>query len=87
MENSSFKDATEKFLASDFSIQAEKDLVYAAGTHTENLSAQKWKEVAEWVVTRLQVFSGGRREASDMTVGDWENRHFDENGSAIIARK
>ena len=84
--NSKLKDAIEKFLASDFSIQKEKDLVYAAGTPTEKLSAQKWNEVTEWVVTRLQVFSGGRREASDMTVGDWENRHSDENGSAIIDR-
>lgn len=80
------KESVDKFLASDFAIQAEKDILRAATTN-EKLEPRQWNNTTEYTVTRLQIFAGNRREASDMTVGEWDNRMYDDlDGTTTIHR-
>ena len=84
-KNPKLKESVAKYLASNFSKEAEDDLIYAS-TNNIPLTPLKWIKMTEWVVTRLQVFSGGRREASDMKVGEWESRNEESDGSSTIDR-
>ena len=93
-DNTEFRLAVDKFVASEYAIQSEKDLLDVAAGNlklcntkcTKCDKCMKWNKLTEFVLTRLQVFSGGRREASDMTVGEWESRIEDEDGTATIDR-
>ena len=93
-KKSKMKEAVQKFLASKFAIEAEADLIKIATTKIEaeadlikiKLEPSKWLNGTEFVVTRLQILSGGRREASDITVGEWNERLEQEDGTAIVER-
>ena len=79
------KEGINKFLGHKYAIQSEKDLL-RCGNDKQKLSKKEWVNCTEFAVTRLQIISSGRREATDMTVGEWENRTMDADGSAIINR-
>jgi len=83
--NTNLKAAVDKFLGSDFAIEAEKDLMYAA-TENMRLSNKKWNNLSEFVITRLIIFSGGRTESGDLTVEEWDSRLEDEDGTTTIDR-
>ena len=94
-KNPKLKEAVAKYMASNFTKESEDDLISASTYFTKEseddmsyipLSTAKWINMTEWVVTRLQVFSGGRREASDMKVGEWESRNEESDGSSTIDR-
>ena len=84
-DDAKLKVAVDKFLASDFAIQAEKDLLNAASEYVK-LSDKSWNNLSEFAITRLQIFSGGRAEAGDLTVEEWDNKVDDENGTTTIER-
>lgn len=79
------KEKVDKFLASNFVIKAEKDLLDSAANN-KKLTDQEFGNGTEFLVTRIQIFSGGRREATDLTVEEWDNRVTDEDGSTTIDR-
>ena len=85
MGDAKLKEAVDKFLASNFVIKAEKDILDSAANN-KILTAQEFGNGTEFLVTRIEIFSGGRREATDLTVGEWDNRVTDEDGSTTIDR-
>lgn len=85
--NGQLKVDVDKFFASKFAIDAENDLMRAATTENMKLGNKEWNNMTEFVITRLQVFFGGRTEAGNLTVEEWENRLEDEDGTTTIDRE
>ena len=86
MDTENIKDDVNKFLVSDLTIESEEDLMNVVANQ-KKLSATKWLNVTEFVVTRLLIFSSGRTAITNMTVGEWDNREVDDmDGSVLISR-
>lgn len=86
MLDGKLKVAADKFFASQFAIDAENDLMEAATTENKKLGDKAWNNMTEFVITREQIMSAGRREAGNLTVDEWENRLEDEDGTTTINR-
>ena len=83
MTDISIKEDVDKFLSSNFTLEAENDLLSVA-TNNQKLTPKQWLNSTEMTVTRLQIWNSGRTECSDLTNGEWDDRIIDKQDESVV---